>query len=111
MERFVSGDVVVINFPFSDLTGSKRRPALILKKIAGDDLVLCQITSQSFYKSEEIIIKEEDFFGGSLKRVSYVRFTKLFTAEESIIFYKLGKIKQEKLNEILDNFCKYIKTP
>jgi mRNA interferase MazF len=47
MERFVKGDVVVIPFPFSDLTGMKRRPALVISELDGDDLILVQITSQA----------------------------------------------------------------
>jgi mRNA interferase MazF len=46
MERFVKGDVVVIPFPFSDLSGSKRRPALFLADLAGDDTLLCRIIFQ-----------------------------------------------------------------
>lgn len=46
MARFVKGDVVVVPFPFSDLTSAKRRPALILAELEGDDRILCQITSQ-----------------------------------------------------------------
>ena len=30
MGKFVKGDIVVIPFPFSDLSGSKRRPALVI---------------------------------------------------------------------------------
>jgi mRNA interferase MazF len=43
--KFIKGDVVVIPFPFSDLTQSKRRPALVIAELEGDDLILCQITS------------------------------------------------------------------
>jgi len=46
LERFVKGDVVVVPFPFSDLTGAKRRPALVLAELDGEDRILCQITSQ-----------------------------------------------------------------
>jgi len=41
MEKFIKGDVVVIPFPFSDLSGSKRRPALIISNLEGYDLILC----------------------------------------------------------------------
>lgn len=109
MERFVSGDIVVINFPFSDLTGLKKRPALVLKKIVGTDLILCQITSKSFYNPEEVLIRDKDFFEGNLKRaVSYVRFTKLFTADDSLIYYKLGKINSDKVKEILNVLYRYL---
>ena len=45
MAEFVKGDVVVVPFPFSDLSQAKRRPALVISKLDGDDLILCQITS------------------------------------------------------------------
>ena len=45
MAEFVKGDVIVVPFPFSDLTQAKRRPALVIATLAGDDLILCQITS------------------------------------------------------------------
>jgi len=38
MEKFVKGDIVVIPFPFSDLSGTKRRPALVLSDLQGDDI-------------------------------------------------------------------------
>jgi mRNA interferase MazF len=47
MGRFVKGDVVVIPFPYSDLSASKKRPALVLADLEGDDIILCQITSQN----------------------------------------------------------------
>ena len=46
MARFVKGDIVVVPFPFSDLTQAKRRPALVITTLKGDDIILCQITSQ-----------------------------------------------------------------
>ncbi len=46
MEKLVKGDVVVVPFPFSDLTEAKRRPALIVSVLRGDDVILCQITSK-----------------------------------------------------------------
>jgi len=41
----VKGDVVVVPFPFSDLSQAKRRPALVVAELEGDDLLLSQITS------------------------------------------------------------------
>jgi mRNA interferase MazF len=43
--KFIKGDVVVLPFPFSDLTGNKKRPALVVANLQGDDVILCLITS------------------------------------------------------------------
>jgi len=51
MGRFVKGDVVVTPFPFSDLQAVKRRPALVVATFTGDDVLLCQITSQAVFDS------------------------------------------------------------
>jgi mRNA interferase MazF len=53
MGQFVKGDVVVIPFPFTDLSGNKRRPAFVIADLPGDDIVICQITSKD--KIGEII--------------------------------------------------------
>ena len=97
MERFVKGDVVVIPFPFSDLSGVKKRPALVLASLKGDDVILCQITSQYVKDSYALPLDNEGFSSGSLHKPSNVRPNRLFTAEKSIIIRKIGRVKEEKL--------------
>ena len=46
MGGLVKGDVVVVLFPFSDLSSAKKRPALVLATPDGDDVILCQMTSR-----------------------------------------------------------------
>jgi mRNA interferase MazF len=102
MGRFVKGDVVVVPFPFSDLSISKRRPALVLADLAGDDLILCQITSQSVRDTYAIELLDNDFNIGSLHKPSNIRPNRLFTADRHIILYKTGSLKHEKSEEVLD---------
>lgn len=109
MERFVKGDVVVIEFPYSHLKNTKRRPVLILKVPKGEDVIVLQITSSSYEKSVEIPIKNEDFRMGSLKRDSYIRLDKIASIEKSLIKYKIGSLKQEKFSDILDKICSFLK--
>ena len=96
MEKFVKGDVVVVPFPFSDLTQSKKRPALVLAGLEGDDVILCQITSQFLKDKYAIPIEDQDFSQGSLKQKSHIRPNRIFTADRRIVLYKAGKIKSEK---------------
>jgi len=66
MERFVKGDVVVLPFPYSDLSASKKRPALVLADLKGDDIILCQITSQFVKDCYAIVLDNSDFKKSSL---------------------------------------------
>ena len=109
MERFIKGDIVVIPFPFSDLTGAKKRPALVITNLKGEDLILCQITSKKVRNEYAITITEEDFEEGGLKQESNVRPNKIFTADRSIILYKAGKLKREKVENIIETIIKIIK--
>ena len=109
MEGFVKGDVVVIEFPYSNLKDAKRRPVLILKIPKGEDIIVLQITSSSYERLVEIQIKKEDFKKGNLKKDSYIRMDKIASIDKSLIKYKIGSLKQAKLNEILDNLCSFIK--
>ncbi|MDD5451099.1 MAG: type II toxin-antitoxin system PemK/MazF family toxin [Desulfovibrionales bacterium] len=109
MAKFIKGDVVVVPFPFSDLTQSKRRPALVVSKIEGDDLILCQITSQSVKDSYSISLDDKDFGTGSLKQTSNVRPNRIFTADSHIVLYKVGNLKIEKLNEIIAKVVEIIR--
>jgi len=102
MERFIKGDVVVVPFPFSDLTKAKRRPALVIAELEGDDLILCQITSHAIRDRYAISINENDFGTGTLRRKSNVRPNRIFTADHHIILYRVGHLKPEKINEIIE---------
>jgi mRNA interferase MazF len=99
--RFVKGDIVVLNFPFSNLTGAKRRPALILADLSGDDVILCQITSQPRADNYSIKLEIDDFSDGKLLVESVVRPNKIFTADESIILYKACRVSDERMSDIV----------
>jgi mRNA interferase MazF len=103
MERFVKGDVVVIPFPFSDLTGSKNRPALVLSDLRGNDILLCQITSQPSNDIFEQTLKSRDFVFGSLPVDSFIRPSRIFTADKNIILRKAGKITPELMGKVIDD--------
>jgi len=100
MARFIKGDVVVLPFPFSDLSASKRRPALVLADLTGNDIILCQITSQQTKDAYAISLTDSDMINGSLKKSSNIRPNRIFTADKNIILYKIGSIASAKFQEV-----------
>ncbi len=110
MGRFVKGDVVVIPFPFSDLSAAKRRPALVVALLKGDDVILCQITSKAVTDDYAIPIADADFTAGSLHQDSNVRPNRLFSAENSAISYRAGKLSLCKVQEVVAKIVQLITT-
>ncbi len=100
MGAFVKGDVVVVPFPFADLSGKKKRPALVVANLLGDDVVLCLITSQKAKDNYAISLEHGDFATGSLRQLSNIRPNRLFTADSGIVLYRAGVIAASKLNEV-----------
>jgi mRNA interferase MazF len=98
---FVKGQVVKVLFPFSDLTGSKKRPGFVVANLHGDDTLLCQITSQNDDQDPYAIpLNSSDFEDGSLRQPSFIRPSKLFTADSAIISEVIGYVNPGKANEI-----------
>ncbi|HEX9990515.1 MAG TPA: type II toxin-antitoxin system PemK/MazF family toxin [Chloroflexia bacterium] len=110
MGTFVKGAVVVVPFPFSNLSQIKRRPALVVANLSGDDVVLCQITSQSVKDQYAIPLEDSDFVHGTLQRPSNIRPNRLFTADSNIINYQVGNIGHVKLNEATDAIISILRT-
>jgi mRNA interferase MazF len=100
MEKIMKGDIIVIPFPFSDLSRTKRRPAYVAATSIYDDLVLCQITTSLDPDKFSIPIIQTNFSSGSLNRTSLVRPNMIFTADKSIVLYKAGKLVNSKIKEI-----------
>ncbi len=109
MARFMKGDVVVVPFPFSDLTQARRRPAFVIASLEGDDVILCQITSQSVRDQYAITISESNFETGSLKQPSNIRPNRLFTADSHIILYQVGNLRNKKVKEIISKVIEIVR--
>lgn len=108
MGGFVRKDVVVVPFPFSDLSSSKKRPALVLSDLEGDDLILAQITSKKISDSYSIELKTSDFNNGNLNKDSNIRPNKIFTADQNIVLYKVGNLNDEKMDEVINKIVKIL---
>ena len=94
MGAFTVGDVVLVKFPFSDLSHQKIRPAFVVGLSEFDNPIVCQITSASKSPKTSVVVKESDFAkGGGLVRTSFIRANKIFTADPKIITKKIGSLQ------------------
>lgn len=100
MGAFAAGQVVVLPFPFSDLTRNKYRPALLLADVGRGDWIACQITSNAYADSRAVTIGEGDFVSGGLQRPSYARPGKLFTANETLFSSLAGTLRAQLLADV-----------
>ncbi|RKZ01265.1 MazF family transcriptional regulator [Candidatus Fermentibacteria bacterium] len=101
MGALTAGSIVLVTFPFSDLSNSKLRPAVVLASVHRGDWILCQITSNPYADSHAVQLSETDFHSGSLQRVSYARPGKLFTANTTLIRMEVGNLKQVAFQNVL----------
>ena len=88
---------------------SKKRPALVLADLLGDDILLCQITSQSTKDNFAIPLVYADFISGSLPVDSYIRPTRIFTADKNIIIKKVGQIKPLVVTDAVNKIINLIR--
>ena len=106
MAKVSVGDVVLVRFPFSDLSQQKLRPALVLADAGQDDFILCQITSQPYYDQRAIKLEQSNFASGQLIKTSYVRPARLFTANVGIIERAVAHLKPEVREDIVREITK-----
>ena len=100
MGAFASGQVVVLPFPFSDLTQNKYRPALLVADVGRGDWIACQITSNAYSDPRAVQLDDGDFVSGSLRRVSFARPGKLFTASQSLFASVAGRLHRQCLESV-----------
>lgn len=99
------GAVVLVPFPFTDLSAAKRRPALVVSPegFHPTDVVLCAITSQvpERLSAQEVDLAPGDLEDGQLPKPSVVRVGKLFTMHRELIIGEVGRLKEAKLADVL----------
>lgn len=96
-----AGSVVLVPFPFSDLSQSKLRPAVVLADAGRGDWVLCQLTSSPYADAKAVKLVNSDFRKGSLRVESFARPGKLFTANQDLLVSEVGVLSEAAFNRVL----------
>jgi len=86
------GDIVLITFPFTDLSGNKLRPAVILAETSMD-FTVCFITTQIGWQEPTDILLTPTNANG-LKKQSLIRTSKIATLDKSLAKGLLGRLIQ-----------------
>lgn len=81
---------------------------MVLADLKGDDIILCQITSQFVKDDYAIVLDNSDFIQGSLNKPSNIRPNRLFTAEKRIIDRKIGTVKSDVFEKVVNKLFEII---
>ena len=110
MVTLATGAVVLVPFPFSDLSQAKLRPAVAIASVDRGDWILCQITSRPYGDRRAIALTNASFSIGSLHLVSYARSGKLFTANRNLIKTQVGTLNPDAFRQIIETIIDLVRT-
>jgi mRNA interferase MazF len=97
---YSKGNVVTVDFPFTDKSGSKVRPALVISDEIGSNVIICPITSSIPRNEFGVFLGINDMSNGSLQRDSYIRPDKVYTVDTSFLLKCVGTITAAKKSEV-----------
>ena len=99
------GEIVLVSFPFTDLTSTKRRPAVVVSpddfNVHNEDLVLVAVTSQAARDEASVLVGRGDVMDGALPKESVVRLAKIFTLHSTLVVKRLCRLGPAKRDELL----------
>jgi mRNA interferase MazF len=98
MIAFEVGDIVAVEFPFSDLLGRKRRPGLVLV-VDDSDAVLARLTTRPPRDDRDTALRF--WMEAGLPRPSTVRLTKLATVDRRLIHHRIGRLHPEDAQAVV----------
>jgi mRNA interferase MazF len=108
--NFGPGAVVLVRFPFSDLSSSKLRPAVVVAHAGGVDWILSQVTSVPYGDKSAVELGATAFSSGGLPRVSYARPGKLFTASNTIVVRVAGQLTAAAHRGVVDAITQLLRS-
>jgi|SRR3989338_9622650 len=102
---YKAGDIILTPFPFTDLSGNKVRPALVLgTQNGGNDITVC-FTSSLIPKRVQrfdvlIDLKDKDFDKTGLKLKSIIKTTKIATLDKAVVLGKIGNLDAVNVKKV-----------
>lgn len=97
-----AGGIVLVPFPFSDLSQAKLRPAVVLADAGRGDWILCQVTSNPYGDTRAVPLTGSSFSSGSLRTESYARPGKLFTASGALMVAQVAILNADARQQVVE---------
>lgn len=101
MTAYKLRDVILVPFPFSDLSYSKRRPALVLVDIPNREELICMMLTSTLSTDPQVDVVIEDFNSAGLPKPTVARVSRLFTLKQSLVNKRLGVMKEKEFDTII----------
>lgn len=107
-KAFRPGDVVIVPFPYTDLTSTKQRPAVVLSvatfNASSPDVVLCGMTSNLADAAYSVLVGKEDLEDGRLMAPSRVKASKIVTIAQTVIRKRVGRLNAATMARVMREF-------
>ena len=101
---YSQGDIVIVPLPFTDLTGRKKRPVIVLSNHKyneiSDDMLVAAVTSNLQKKSYTVKITNDDLQEGTLAVDSCIRADKIYTISQDAALKQFGKVNDGIITKI-----------
>lgn len=99
-------DIVLLIFPFSNLSASKVRPALVISNnqynAKFEDLIAVAMTSNLKTRGHSILVTDEDLEEGKLIVNSKIKPDKIFSASQKLVRTKIGRIEKKVYDQVIE---------
>ncbi len=109
---YKQGEILMVPFPFSDLSSIRQRPVLVLSKgidnKQADDIITCGITSNLKNTKYSVIIDNEHLESGGIPKKSRIKVDKLFTLDKKIIRKSIARVNKETFELARKEFFKLV---
>ena len=109
MTVYKEREVILVPFPFSDLTNNKKRPALVLAAITEREELICMMLTSSKLIDPKFDVPIRNLDQAGLPKQTIARISRLFTLKTSLVVKKIGKLECEEFDLIVDKLVELIR--
>jgi len=110
---YEQGEIVIVPFPFSDQTGKKLRPVIVISNNEfnkySEDILVVGVTLNIFKDRYTVFLENKDIEEGKLLAECCVKCENILKIDKEIVIKKIGKIKKETFDLVRNIILEIIK--